>query len=197
MNFLDHHIKSGNSLIGIYKRTIKEGILDVAFTPIEGEDKKKVQQIKKENQFQKKHIKTTKLDHYFQIEDIETLDHDLFKKIEEIEESTVEEILKKKELYSNFIETKEFQNQKLIYDSWVSSFFWPFNEMIQTNTPTNSMFKAIHDGSSTLGKEEVIKKVREYRRNINSLIGNLNFLKYLEKTNPDLIVFLEIPHGKE
>ncbi len=113
LNFLDHHIKCGNSLIGTNNYRVKEGILDEAFTPIEGEDKKKLQQIRKANQFQKKHLKITKLDSYLHKEDFITTDKDLIEKIEKMEENTVEQIQKKKKLYSNLIETKVFQDQKL------------------------------------------------------------------------------------
>ena len=39
LSFLDHHIKTGNSLLGATPRLLADGISDDAFKPIEGDDK--------------------------------------------------------------------------------------------------------------------------------------------------------------
>ena len=49
LSFLDHHIKRGNSLLGVTPRLLAQGIPDKAFTAIEGDQKKVVSALKKQN----------------------------------------------------------------------------------------------------------------------------------------------------
>ena len=49
LSFLDHHIQQGNSLLGTTPYLIARGIPDMAFEPIEGDDKKVCAALKKKN----------------------------------------------------------------------------------------------------------------------------------------------------
>jgi hypothetical protein len=49
LSFLDHHIRCGNSLLGATPELIAKGILDHAFDPSEGDDKKASAILKKLN----------------------------------------------------------------------------------------------------------------------------------------------------
>ncbi len=49
LNFLDHHIKQGNSLIGATRALVAQGIPDDAYKPVTGDDKKVASDIKKRN----------------------------------------------------------------------------------------------------------------------------------------------------
>ncbi|HEX9440027.1 MAG TPA: DNA methyltransferase, partial [Roseiflexaceae bacterium] len=49
LNFLDHHIKQGNSLIGATRALVAAGIPDDAYKPVTGDDKKIAFEIKKRN----------------------------------------------------------------------------------------------------------------------------------------------------
>jgi len=54
LSFLDHHIKCGNSLLGVTPRLLHEGIPEAAFKPIEGDDKTVVKDLKQRH---KKEVK--------------------------------------------------------------------------------------------------------------------------------------------
>ncbi|WP_199249942.1 DNA methyltransferase [[Phormidium] sp. ETS-05] len=55
LNFLDHRIKCGNSLVGVFDlEVLHEGIPDDAFKAVTGDDKKLATQLKKENKKQRK-----------------------------------------------------------------------------------------------------------------------------------------------
>jgi hypothetical protein len=54
LSFLDHLILCGNSLLGTTPALMTERIPDDAFEPIEGDDKKVAQSVKKENRTQRK-----------------------------------------------------------------------------------------------------------------------------------------------
>lgn len=49
LTFLDHHLKVGNSLLGVTPALIARGIPDEAFTPIEGDEKKACDSYKRRN----------------------------------------------------------------------------------------------------------------------------------------------------
>lgn len=49
LNFLDHHIKQGNSLIGATRALVAAGVPDDAYKPLTGDDKKLAGAIKKRN----------------------------------------------------------------------------------------------------------------------------------------------------
>src|SRR5262249_22306342 len=49
LNFLDHHIKQGNSLIGATRALVAQGIPDDAYKPVTGDDKATAASIKKRN----------------------------------------------------------------------------------------------------------------------------------------------------
>ncbi len=53
--------------------------------------------------------------------------------------------------------------------------------MIQTNTPTNSIFKSISDGSATQGKKEVIRKVKELSKKYKFFNWELEFPEIFRK----------------
>jgi len=54
LSFLDHHIQCGNSLLGTTPSLLAGGIPEEAFTPIEGDDKAVVSQLKKEHKQERK-----------------------------------------------------------------------------------------------------------------------------------------------
>lgn len=54
LNFLDHHLKNGNSLIGTNLNLLSKGIPNVAFKAIQGEDKKIANELKTINRNQRK-----------------------------------------------------------------------------------------------------------------------------------------------
>lgn len=63
LNFLDHRIKQGNSLVGVLRvADLDGGIPDRAFTPVTGDDKKTASQIKARNKQELKGLRTPKAD---------------------------------------------------------------------------------------------------------------------------------------
>ena len=54
LNFLDHHIKCGNSLVGASISLLNQGIPDEAFSSVEGDDKEIAKQIRSRNSFERK-----------------------------------------------------------------------------------------------------------------------------------------------
>ncbi len=181
LNLLNHHLKCGNSLIGTNKKSIRNGILNEAFQPVRDEDKVKVRIIRNENEFQRKHVKMVQLDKFLpEIEKIE-LDYQSFIKLDVMVESTKADTIKKRSKYLKLIEDEKYKHQKLIYDTWASTFFWPFSKMQKSSTPTNSMFKAISNNTPMKGKEETITKVKELASGYNFFHWEVEFPEVFRK----------------
>ena len=56
LNFLDHHIKCGNSLIGVTPELIEKGIPDIAFKIVKGDDKEFSKKIREKNKKERGHL---------------------------------------------------------------------------------------------------------------------------------------------
>lgn len=120
LNFLDHHIKCGNSLIGTTPELIEKGIPDEAFNPVEGDDKKTAQKIKKGNK------KQQRLDEFGEEEKATWVKE--YGKLSKIDESNVSGVKEKQECYRAIVESSKRQNEKLVADAWCSAFFWQLNK---------------------------------------------------------------------
>ena len=140
LNFLASHIKCGNSLIGTTPELIEEGIPDGAYKPKTGDDKAFASEWKKKNKTQRK-------DHtgYHQ--------EDLFAdaawnhagnlapyiaKLESLEDDTLESRAEKEKQYSEFVQSQDYLNGRLLADAWCAAFFWPFKESDDLPWPITS-----------------------------------------------------------
>lgn len=132
LNFLDHHIKCGNSLIGATPELIEKGIPDEAFNPVEGDDKKTAQKIKKGNK------KQQRLDEFGEEEKATWVKE--YGKLSKIDESNVSGVKEKQECYRAIVESSKRQNEKLVADAWCSAFFWQLNK----NAPSPPTAATLH-----------------------------------------------------
>ena len=122
LTFLDHHIKCGNSLLGVTPELLAAPLPDAAFTALEGDSKdacKKLKQINKNEQ--------TRRD----------IGEDLFAVMEQhdrgeleraaatlvaLTDDNPEEFRRKKAAWVNFGNTPEYQRNKLHADAWCAAF---------------------------------------------------------------------------
>ncbi len=119
LNFLDHHIKSGNSLIGSTPDLLKMGIPDVAFTPIEMDDKEYSKKIKIQNSMQRR---DRLLAEYSLDKPLNNIRE--FALLDEFAEKESQDVEEKKKKYFELMFSSEFKSQRDIADSWTAAFFW-------------------------------------------------------------------------
>ena len=136
LNFLDHHIKCGNSLVGATSKLINEGIRTEAFEAIEGDDKALSRVIKARNRQE-------------QSGQISIFNSSVsLKKIEvpylDTEEITPEHVHEKEENYICFRNSSCFIHKKLVADMWTSTFYWEIKEgeLLPPTYATLENFKA-------------------------------------------------------
>jgi hypothetical protein len=139
LNFLDHHIKCGNSLIGATPELMAKGIPSDAFEPVEGDDKKVASYFKKINNEQHK-VRT--LDSWQEErKDKSRICSAKFAALDNVDESNPDSVHLKKQKYSELLENEIFHQEKFLADLWTSAFFWKLDNQ-NAKVPTQSVFLA-------------------------------------------------------
>lgn len=124
LTFLDHHIRCGNSLVGLDELDrLEKGIPNDAFNHIIGDEKEITKKLKKKNRSEQKE-KQTEI-HEIARGDEFSLDKfaEQLKKIDRMPERSLTDINRKKEAYSNFKQSPEFQHWVQAANLWTSTFF--------------------------------------------------------------------------
>ena len=138
LNFLDNHIKCGNSLVGLgQKMEIKE-INPNAFKAISGnlstgipKENIKLQNqarnnIKKEIKERKKEGKTTMITSFFTDKRTANVCSIKFQEIINMPENNPEKIIEKEKKYYELRKNENYQQALDEANIWTSTFFWPF-----------------------------------------------------------------------
>ncbi len=124
LSFIDHHIKCGNSLLGVTPALMNDGISNDAFKPIEGDNKNYCSEWKKVN----KRERDTQTEDLFRYTDepwknLGNLAINITQIIE-IPNDSIENIHKKEQKYAELVTSQGYEFGKLFADSWCASFVW-------------------------------------------------------------------------
>jgi len=140
LNYLDHHIKCGNSLVGATPELLKKGVPTKAFECIFGDEKDASKAIKDINKTQLKN-KTT-LGAWGSSTAIPDGCIAQFTKLEEGDESDPVLVNLKKDMYEKLIESHDYREAKFIADLWTSAFFWKLTDG-RAEAPTHGVFSML------------------------------------------------------
>ena len=126
LNFLDHHIKCGNSLIGTNSELL-DGEFPVDAYETSGGREWHVgntirKQIRNENKERSKGSSESSLQQWGAGKEDYV---DIAEQLDSIEEKDTEDIEKKRQLYDELRQSEAFQKEKLAYDIWTAAFYWP------------------------------------------------------------------------
>lgn len=146
LNFLDHHIKNGDSLVGIFNLSaLEQGIPDEAFSAVLDDDKDACKGLKKRNKDEREGRFLSLFD---QDTNLKLQDLDEFKKqannINDMDDSNLQSLELKEKLFTDFMHSETYQNKKLACDLWTSAFFIKkikFNDPVNYPVPTSSTVK--------------------------------------------------------
>lgn len=119
LSFLDHHIRVGNSLLGTTPELIADGLPDMAFKPIEGDDKKACAVLKKRNKAERKGLGPL-----FAEQDAETQAslEQAAATLEELPDDRPADIRAKELAFRHHEETEEYRQKKQLADAWCAAF---------------------------------------------------------------------------
>jgi hypothetical protein len=151
LNFLDHHIKCGDAIVGLAHRSeLDNGIADEAFKALPGDNKDIASSFSKRNKQERKgrtsagpiQQLTTEQQVLDSVE--ETMGE--YKTFNHLPESTPEEIDQKVKAYQRFIAGKGFTFLKAMADTQVAQFFIPKTDGNKDLLMTDGDFRLILSG---------------------------------------------------
>jgi hypothetical protein len=132
LNFLDHHIKCGNSLIGTNSELLEGEFPADAYETSSGRDWHVGNEIRKrvrnENKERSKGSSESSLQQWGAGKEEYV---DIAEQLDAIEEKDTEDIERKKQLYDELRQSEGFQQEKLAYDIWTAAFYWPMDGSVQ------------------------------------------------------------------
>ena len=124
LSFLDHHIKCGDSLVGVFDlEVLAQGIPDDAYKPVTGDNKTAARSYQKRNHQEK--LGQTRMDFATGATLPEVIAEE-FQALAELEERTPDDVRSKEELYASLREQgSEWFDLKVACDLWTAAFFLP------------------------------------------------------------------------
>ena len=151
LNFLDHHIKCGNAIVGLAHRSeLENGIADEAFKTLPGDDKDIAKIWRKKNVKERKEraAKALQLKAEFEKSTESSVQEAMaeYKVFSQLTETTPEEIERKSNAYKRFIAGKGFTFLKAMADTQVAQFFIPKTTANKDQLMTDGEYRLILSG---------------------------------------------------
>lgn len=151
LNFLDHHIKCGDAIVGLaHREELENGIADEAFKTLPGDDKDISSTYAKQNKAERKERVTKELQIKADFEATTTANvqeaMEEYKSFNKLSENTPEEIEAKQRAYKKFLDGKGFTFLKIMADSQVAQFFIPKTNANKDKLITDNEYRQILAG---------------------------------------------------
>lgn len=151
LNFLDHHIKCGDAIVGLAHRSeLQKGIADEAFKTLPGDDKDIAKNWRDRNSRERKsrEPKGLQLQYDYDRSADDSLKEAIndYKAFTQLPEGTPEQIEQKAKAYQQFIKGKGFGFLKTMADTQVAQFFIPKTEANKDYIITDADFRQILAG---------------------------------------------------
>jgi len=151
LNFLDHHIKCGDAIVGLAHRSeLENGIADEAFKTLPGDDKDIAKTWRDKNVKERKEraAKALQLKAEFEKSTENSVQEAMaeYKTFSQLPETTPEEIERKAKAYQKFIDGKGFTFLKAIADTQCAQFFIPKTEANKEYLMTDADYRLILSG---------------------------------------------------
>ena len=122
LNFLDHHIQCGNSLVGAAPDLLRQGIPDDAYKPLSGDDKTLASDRKKQNR--KERAGQGRLPLKFTL----VSDPDELQAYLQVRDLAEDQPAQAEQLYRSLQGSPDYWEQRLPYDLWCAAFFTPLQQ---------------------------------------------------------------------
>ncbi len=170
LNFLDHHIKCGNSLIGATPDLLASGVPDEAFEPVTGDDKAIARGLKRRNKEQRELFARGKYQAIlpFDLQDpkLGNLAAD-YQRLVALPEDTPEQVHAKRQFYEEMRRRLGYESSGQFYaDAWCAAFFWPLDADHASDAPTYGEVRRIEQSPFAVSlflREEVRRIAQEQR----------------------------------
>lgn len=176
LEFLSHHIKCGNSLVGVYDLNVLDnGIPDAAYTALSGDEKDVALEAKKINEKERKElcVKADKNGKVYRASYFDFGDNPqnvqkslalLMAKISFTGNDTLEDEEKKEKLYNELLQNEEYVLLKTAADLYIATFFVKKDKDNELKIPST---KDLFDIKRKLPEDSAKKGIREEAVNIS------------------------------
>ncbi len=174
LNFLDNHIKCGNSLVGLGQKTEIETIDPISFKAISGNKETGIlaENTKLQN-MARKYIRNEILEQKKDERKISTITAFMmekktadicsveFQKIIDLSEDNPEEIIEKEKQYNNLKKTPKYQQALNEANIWTSCYFWYFEGDSLGDMPNNTLINELRDGIQNKRIDNLLEKINK------------------------------------
>jgi len=196
LNFLDHHLKCGDSLIGATSELIATGVPDEAFEPIGdnefgpiGDSKSVAGRVRGLNKRQRQNAS---LSEWIETERIAAICRIEFTELSDAAEITPEAVLEKNRKYKKLLNSDTYAEAKFLADLWTSAFFWPLNDG-QQYFPTQHIFHSASIQGSTGVTREFKDTITRLTQKNHFFHWALEFPEIFVRENPGFDCILGNP----
>jgi len=169
LNFLDHHIKCGNSLVGTMPKLLVKGIPDGAFTPVEGDDKDFAKDVRKRNSLEREQ---KLIDEYAVVKRIKLATE--YASLDDIVEVAPSDVEEKKKEYVSLTSSSTWKYEKLLADAWTAAFFWPLGRDSPA-PPTQAVFRIISNNEPSRVQVNTLRLISELAQEYHFFHWHLEF----------------------
>ncbi|MGC9523588.1 MAG: Eco57I restriction-modification methylase domain-containing protein, partial [Anaerolineae bacterium] len=142
LNFLDHHIKCGNSLVGATPALVRDGIPYEAFAlGRAGDDREYAKAIRKQNRQERREFEQAGAAQLglFQVTRLfEPVNARAWDELDELAQVAPQAARERFEAYQS---DDKAANAKLVADTWTAAFFWP----LRPDAPSPPTFSTFHE----------------------------------------------------
>jgi len=192
LTFLDHHIKTGNSLIGApHTKTIpqllQDGIPDNAYIALLGDDKQTTNAAKRRNREERGGQSSLFAN---QDADPGAAVARSLRKLEATPDDDIEATRAKEVAYHQLEEQQGFTRAHAIADAWTAAFFWPKRPDQPTPITTNDLHDLANDHTLTSDRQAVIGDLRDRHRYFH---WGIEFADVFHREHPGFDVVLGNP----
>jgi len=150
LNFLDHHIKCGNAIVGFTRREeLEQGIPDEAFATMPGDDKTIAAALRKKNKEDREYRHQQKLEFSPEIQQHMEAIRARFQTISAMSERNPAEIEQKKKRYEEFIQSKDSWLLNQIAAIPITQFYLPKTQANRDKFITDEEFRTYLTGKRT------------------------------------------------
>jgi hypothetical protein len=163
LNFLDHRIKCGNSLVGVLDLDcLKEGIPDAAFKAVTGDDKQLSSQFRKRNKSEREKDLQGQLSVFEDFKEERSHFAQTWRELGAIGETTTAEVRQKQAQYHQSRQSPAWWRDRSACNLWTSAFFTPLTEQNLQLLPTTAALTQLLRGNlSTQRVVEAANKLAE------------------------------------
>ena len=152
LNFLDHHIKCGNAIVGfVHREELEKGVPDEAFATMPGDDKAIAAELRKRNKVQREEEQQSKLHLVSEMERHMKSVLTIWQEISNLPERTPTEIEAKKKRYEDLTSGVDAYFVKQVAAIPIAQFYIPKTEANRGKWITDEPFRAFLGGETPQG----------------------------------------------